>query len=42
MKVAGKLHGYETIVVIFPDTGRNYLDKIYSDQWMRKHGFLED
>jgi cystathionine beta-synthase len=30
-----------TIVVIFPDTGRNYLSKLYSDTWMLQYGFLE-
>jgi cystathionine beta-synthase len=29
------------IVVIFPDTGRNYLSKLYNDEWMRQHGLLE-
>jgi cystathionine beta-synthase len=29
------------IVVILPDGGRSYLSKIYSDGWMRQHGFLE-
>jgi cystathionine beta-synthase len=27
--------------VIFSDTGRNYLSKIFSDDWMRQNGFLE-
>jgi cystathionine beta-synthase len=30
-----------TIVVLLPDTGRNYLSKLYSDSWMRQYGFLE-
>jgi cystathionine beta-synthase len=42
IKVAKELHEHKTIVVILPDTGRNYLDKIYSDEWMRNHGFLEE
>src|SRR5436190_1661020 len=29
------------IVVILPDTGRNYLSKLYSDSWMLQYGFLE-
>ncbi len=29
------------IVVILPDTGRNYINKIFSDEWMREYGFLE-
>jgi cystathionine beta-synthase len=28
-------------VVLLPDTGRNYLSKLYSDGWMRQYGFLE-
>ena len=30
----------KVIVVILPDTGRNYLNKIYSDEWMIENGFL--
>ena len=29
------------ITVILPDTGRNYLNKIYSDDWMQENGYLE-
>ncbi|MDR5694393.1 MAG: cystathionine beta-synthase [Armatimonadota bacterium] len=29
------------VVVIFPDGGARYLSKIFSDDWMREHGFLE-
>lgn len=28
------------LVVILPDTGRNYVNKIYSDEWMVENGFL--
>ena len=28
-------------VVIFPDSGARYLSKIFSDDWMREHGFLD-
>ncbi|HYA77575.1 MAG TPA: CBS domain-containing protein, partial [Verrucomicrobiae bacterium] len=28
------------IVVVLPDTGRNYVNKIYSDEWMVENGFL--
>jgi len=28
------------IVVLLPDTGRNYLTKIYSDEWMKANGFM--
>jgi len=30
------------VVVILPDTGRNYLSKFYNDDWMRDFGFLEE
>ncbi len=30
------------VVVILPDTGRNYLTKIFSDEWMRENGFETD
>ena len=30
-----------TIVVLLPDTGRNYLSKLYSDSWMLQYGLLE-
>lgn len=28
------------IVVLLPDTGRNYLTKMYSDDWMKANGFM--
>lgn len=30
------------VVVLLPDTGRNYLTKIFSDAWMRDNGLLAD
>jgi cystathionine beta-synthase len=41
LQVAEKLKENQTIVVILPDTGRNYINKIYSDEWMTEYGFLE-
>ncbi|MDF1564186.1 MAG: pyridoxal-phosphate dependent enzyme [Deltaproteobacteria bacterium] len=32
----------KTIVAILPDSGRAYISKFYSDEWMRDLGFLED
>ena len=29
------------VVVLLPDTGRNYLSKFFNDEWMRENGFLE-
>jgi cystathionine beta-synthase len=40
LQVAKKLGKNKTIVVILPDTGRNYLNKFYSDEWMTENGFL--
>ncbi len=34
-------HG-KRVVLMVHDTGRNYLTKIYNDDWMREQGFLED
>ena len=30
------------VVVILPDSGRNYLTKFYNDEWMKDFGFLEE
>ncbi len=32
--------GGAVVVVILPDTGRNYLSKVYNDEWMRANGLL--
>ncbi|MDF2159181.1 pyridoxal-phosphate dependent enzyme [Algoriphagus sp. CAU 1675] len=32
----------DTMVIILPDHGTRYLGKVYNDDWMRNHGFLED
>ena len=31
----------DLIVVVFPDHGTRYINKIYNDEWMQDHGFLE-
>lgn len=31
----------QTMVVILPDSGAKYLSRIYNDDWMRKHGFID-
>jgi len=41
LQVAQELDEGKIIVVLLADTGRNYLSKIYSDDWMRQNGFLE-
>jgi cystathionine beta-synthase len=40
LEVARECGPDEVIVVLFPDTGRNYLSKFFSDEWMRQNGYL--
>jgi cystathionine beta-synthase len=40
VKVAGTMDKGQTIVTLLPDSGRNYLTKLFSDQWMKEQGFL--
>jgi cystathionine beta-synthase len=39
LRVAEHLDERKTIVTLLPDTGRNYLSKLFSDKWMREQGF---
>lgn len=41
IKYAERLEAGANIVVLLPDTGRNYLTKIFSDDWMFDNGFLD-
>lgn len=41
LKYAKRLTEQKTIVVILPDTGRNYLSKIFSDKWMQENGYWQ-
>lgn len=41
LRVAEKTEKGKTIVVIIPDTGRSYLNKVYNDDWMSEYGFIE-
>jgi cystathionine beta-synthase len=41
LTVSRELPDDALVVVIFPDTGRNYLSKLYSDAWLLQYGFLE-
>jgi cystathionine beta-synthase len=34
-------HPDDLVVVLVPDSGRNYLSKIFNDDWMREQGFLD-
>jgi cystathionine beta-synthase len=38
--VAERMRRGSVIVVLLPDTGRNYLSKLHSDEWMRANGFV--
>jgi cystathionine beta-synthase len=40
MRDRGPKANAATIVVIFPDGGRNYLSKLYNDEWMRANGLM--
>ena len=40
LKIAEKMRKDQTVVTLLPDSGRNYLTKIFSDQWMKEQGFL--
>jgi cystathionine beta-synthase len=41
LQVARELDEDKVVVVILPDTGRNYLSKLYSDTWLLQYGMLE-
>ena len=41
LKYARRLKKSAYIVALLPDTGRNYLSKMYSDVWMQENGFWE-
>lgn len=40
LRYAERLHNGEIVVVILPDTGRNYLSKIFNDEWLAAHGLV--
>ncbi|MDF9813590.1 cystathionine beta-synthase [Streptomyces sp. SPB162] len=42
LRVAEKLGPDDVVVVLLPDSGRGYMSKIFSDEWMASHGFLDD
>ena len=39
LRVARELPADAVLVVLLPDSGRGYLQKVYSDAWMRSYGF---
>ncbi|MEU9133112.1 pyridoxal-phosphate dependent enzyme [Kitasatospora sp. NPDC048540] len=42
LRVARGLGPDDLVVVLLPDSGRSYLSKLYSDDWLRQWGFLEE
>jgi cystathionine beta-synthase len=40
-RVARRLGPGKRVLMMVPDSGRNYLSKIYDDNWMLEHGFVE-
>lgn len=39
-KAAKDMTEEDVMVVLIPDTGRSYLNKLYDDEWMAEYGFL--
>jgi cystathionine beta-synthase len=39
--IARRLGPGKRVLMMVPDSGRNYLSKVYDDNWMLEHGFLE-
>src|SRR6187402_3039056 len=41
LKLAADLGPDDVIVVLLPDGGRGYLNKVFSDRWMQSYGFTQ-
>jgi cystathionine beta-synthase len=41
LQVAERFGADATVVTLIPDSGRGYLSKLYDDNWLLEHGFLE-
>lgn len=41
LEVAKDLPAEATVVVLLPDSGRGYMSKIFSDDWMSSYGFMD-
>jgi cystathionine beta-synthase len=41
LELAKELDESALVVVLFPDSGKSYLSKLYNDEWMRQNGFLQ-
>lgn len=42
VKYAERLKGGEVVVAILPDTGGNYVSKLFDDEWLKKNGLASD
>ena len=40
LEVARELPADAVVVVLLPDSGRGYMSKVFSEKWMRSHGFV--
>ncbi|MDX6468421.1 MAG: cystathionine beta-synthase [Gaiellaceae bacterium] len=41
VQIAKRLGAGKRVLMMIPDSGRNYLSKFYDDNWMLEHGFIE-
>lgn len=41
-RLAAAMRPDQRVVVVLPDSGDRYVSKMYSDEWMRLNGFLDD
>ena len=42
VRYAARMPAGSVIVVLLPDTGRNYLSKIFDEEWMEENGYLSE
>lgn len=42
LQIASTLNKDDLMVIILPDGGDRYLSKMYNDDWIKKHGFLNE
>jgi cystathionine beta-synthase len=42
LKLRDRLTPDDLVVVLVPDSGRNYLSRVYNDDWMATYGFLRE
>ncbi|MHB1988949.1 MAG: cystathionine beta-synthase [Acidimicrobiales bacterium] len=40
LQLQPELSPHDVVVTLVPDSGRGYLSRLYSDEWMADHGFL--